>query len=69
MHEINWRAVDVGLPAPVALPRPVKRVEGNVAYEANDARLAVSNDFQRTPASSLLLTFLLHSHIHGGAIH
>ena len=34
VHEINWRAVDVGLPTPIAFPRPVKRVEGNLAYKS-----------------------------------
>jgi hypothetical protein len=69
VHEINRHAVDFGLPAPIAFSRPVKPVEGNLADEANDARFADPNDFQRAPDASLCLPFLQHSHIRSGTIH
>src|SRR5207244_11665426 len=69
VHEINGHAIDFGLPAPIAFARPVKAVEGNLADEANDARFAAPNDFQRAPDPSLFLTFLQHSHIRAGTVH
>ena len=57
MHEINRHAIDFGLPAPIAFPRPVKRVEGNLPDEANDARFAPpNNSLQSAPDPSLFLT-------------
>ena len=44
MHEINWRTVDLRLPAKVAFAAVAKGVESNLADEANSLRLAGPND-------------------------